>query len=579
MRKVIIVFALFMAVSSFVFAATFAPTPMRLSGDEVISYAFDGSPLDISVSLTGAPGLLKFFVSTKGKADEVLAVRNGYLGWHYMDKIDTCVYLSGDYQFSTGTNHVLWDGKDNDGGIVPPGEYTYYLWAFDSQSPRIKANPNSMDPQTWSEIIEFGEDGQPLANPFQYEHDWRWTLGNDPDDENLTETGSVPPGEGWRWCYSGAWTVDPTDHSIVYPHIFNANTTTAALTKYNWVPNDTAVKDDNFDVTFSIPSSYLNQENDGTYVYLPECNYKETVVRNYFHIVDITVDGGEYLGYIDHSELWESVDDYENYAGLMNNGMSQSSYMNGLVVGGCHCCCLRAGIEPLKFFDDEEDTVRWENGNGDYIMDDWSSATSEKPWVCCSLGSDHSNHGFALDTNGILEASSFFGVISFDALTPDGSGIGSFSYAGEVDQYKAGNLIVDTNSAFDGCYTQITGELSGSFNAGGVWYIARDSFKGIISEGAVDVENNAPAAFSVGQNSPNPFNPTTTISFSLAEAGNITVDVFNVAGQKINTLVDGFTDAGSHSVVWDASELSAGVYFCSVKSGAFTKTIKMTLLK
>jgi len=135
MRKIGIVFALLMAVSSFAYAVAFSATPMRLSADEVISYAFDGSPIDIPVTMTGAPGLLKFFVLTKGKADEISAVRNGYLGWHYMDKIDTCVYLSGDYQFSVGTNHVYWDGEDNDGGIVPPGEYTYYMWAFDNQSP------------------------------------------------------------------------------------------------------------------------------------------------------------------------------------------------------------------------------------------------------------------------------------------------------------------------------------------------------------------------------------------------------------------------------------------------------------
>jgi len=108
--------------------------------------------------------------------------------------------------------------------------------------------------------------------------------------------------------------------------------------------------------------------------------------------------------------------------------------------------------------------------------------------------------------------------------------------------------------------------------------VAEDSVKGIITD-KVAVEEDTPAAFAVAQNSPNPFNPTTTISFTLTEAGNVTVDVFNVAGQKVDTIANEFMSSGSHSVTWDASEFSAGVYFYAVKTGDFSKTMKMTLLK
>ena len=100
-----------MAVSSFAYAVAFAPTPMRLISDEVISYAFDGSPITIPVEMTGHGGFLKFFVFTKGKADEIIEVQNGFMGWHYVDKIDTCLYMSGDNQFVIGKNDILWDGK------------------------------------------------------------------------------------------------------------------------------------------------------------------------------------------------------------------------------------------------------------------------------------------------------------------------------------------------------------------------------------------------------------------------------------------------------------------------------------
>ena len=92
-------------------------------------------------------------------------------------------------------------------------------------------------------------------------------------------------------------------------------------------------------------------------------------------------------------------------------------------------------------------------------------------------------------------------------------------------------------------------------------------------------DENIQAAFAVAQNSPNPFNPTTSISFTLPASDNVTVDIYNVSGQKVDTLVNDFMDAGMHSVNWDASGFSNGVYFYTVKSGDFTKTMKMTLLK
>ena len=95
----------------------------------------------------------------------------------------------------------------------------------------------------------------------------------------------------------------------------------------------------------------------------------------------------------------------------------------------------------------------------------------------------------------------------------------------------------------------------------------------------VGVEENAPSTFSVAQNLPNPFNPTTTISFTLPVAGMVSIDVYNVAGQKVDTIVNEYMNTGSHSVVWDGSEFSTGVYFYTVKFNNFTKSMKMTLIK
>ena len=92
-------------------------------------------------------------------------------------------------------------------------------------------------------------------------------------------------------------------------------------------------------------------------------------------------------------------------------------------------------------------------------------------------------------------------------------------------------------------------------------------------------ENNVSRPFTLMQNSPNPFNPVTTIQFTLPDAGIVSIDVYNMAGQKVDTIADEFMSAGSHSVMWNASGFSAGVYFCTVKTAHSSKSMKMTLLK
>ncbi|MFC1692363.1 T9SS type A sorting domain-containing protein [Candidatus Latescibacterota bacterium] len=582
MRKVFTLSFVLLLISSFSFAITFAPTPLRLSAEEKIQYAFDGSTLEIPVIVTGTPALLRFMVFTKGKSDEIIDIRNGYLGWHYMNKIDTCIYMSGDYKFTPGSNKVIWNGRDNDGGEVQKGDYTYYLWAFDDQSLRIKAVPESVNGGSESgdrcreQFLEYDQKGNALATPVWSHRYWRWVMGNDPENKDLFETCTFDLGEDWGHGGFGQWIIEPDDWSTVYLHGFNKDTSTCGIFRYKWVPTDFGQKDNSYDVVyFSTLNNYLVAETDNNYIYIGESNYKEIVLRTYLHIIDHK--NSEYIGYMDHSEVFESINDYENFGELMNGGYTlMVSTPQGLLVGGNHCCCLRAASDPLSWFDDPDDTIRWENGNGDYVVWDnnWET-TSEIPWVCNALSSKRSNHGMTHDINGFINTGQYHGAVSFEEGTPDGTGVGQFSYAAEIDYAKGGGIICDNGSAFDGAYVPMTGE---GVAARGRWYVARDSFKGVISSG-VGVEEEVPAAFSVAQNSPNPFNPTTTVSMTLAEEGNVTVDVFNVAGQKVDSLVDGFKEAGSHSVVWDASDFSAGVYFCTVRSGDFSKTFKMTLLK
>ncbi|HUI30215.1 MAG TPA: T9SS type A sorting domain-containing protein [Candidatus Acidoferrales bacterium] len=81
------------------------------------------------------------------------------------------------------------------------------------------------------------------------------------------------------------------------------------------------------------------------------------------------------------------------------------------------------------------------------------------------------------------------------------------------------------------------------------------------------------------QNYPNPFNPTTNIPFTVPAKSRVTIEVFNVLGQKVATLADMDYDAGTHVVVWNPRGTASGVYFCRLIAGSHKKTIKMLLLR
>jgi hypothetical protein len=124
-------------------------------------------------------------------------------------------------------------------------------------------------------------------------------------------------------------------------------------------------------------------------------------------------------------------------------------------------------------------------------------------------------------------------------------------------------------------YTDVTAE-----NGINYYRLKQIDYNGTYSySDEVEVDVTSPLTFDLAQNYPNPFNPSTSIKYSVPESGNIRLSVFNIVGEEVAVLANGFSQAGSFEVTFDATNLSTGVYLYKLQSANSVQTKKMMLLK
>jgi predicted lipoprotein with Yx(FWY)xxD motif/photosystem II stability/assembly factor-like uncharacterized protein len=117
----------------------------------------------------------------------------------------------------------------------------------------------------------------------------------------------------------------------------------------------------------------------------------------------------------------------------------------------------------------------------------------------------------------------------------------------------------------------------------GVWPVAQTTLG--VATGVENAENELlPTTYELSQNYPNPFNPNTTISFSLPKSSNVALTIYNVLGKAVRTFSNTKLEAGVHQLVWNAIDdngqpQSSGLYYYTLKSGDFSSTKRMLLLK
>jgi len=191
--------------------ADFSPSILEITCPAEISYDFGDESLNVPFSVSGVPGAFWLVISTHGKADEIVDVENGFLGWHYVNNIDTTVYVSGRYQRELGDVKIAWDGTSSDGGKVAEDTYAYYLWGYDDKNAPQTVSDWLQPSGRWSfpsiNIVEIDEQGMPLEKPLVFgmpdggndDEAWRrygcafkWEIGANPEDFNNLATSWCP---------------------------------------------------------------------------------------------------------------------------------------------------------------------------------------------------------------------------------------------------------------------------------------------------------------------------------------------------------------------------------------------------
>jgi len=287
---------------------------------------------------------------------------------------------------------------------------------------------------------------------------------------------------------------------------------------------------------------WTSTQYDGVYMYngndWTHYNSSDGLYNNYTHVIKNGPDGKIWVGTNSGLNYYESG----NWAGYnTNDGLSGSTIMdidfyNNVIAVGTN----GGGISIWNGSSWDGYTTANSDIAGDYV-----TAVKYDPNGVLWIGTQ--NSGICRFHNG-----------NWTTYNKDNSPIGT-NYIKDIDIDSGNNKLIGTSY----------------FNSrtGGLVIYNENQITGL-----QDIEEY-PSDFRLSQNYPNPFNPSTTIRFSIPEASNVSLKVFNLLGQEIKTLVNGQLSAGSYNVNFDGDDLSSGIYFYRIVAENFSATKKLMLVK
>ncbi len=240
--------------------------------------------------------------------------------------------------------------------------------------------------------------------------------------------------------------------------------------------------------------------------------------------------------------------------------------------------------------------------DGNAVADLQSAVTSQQGWFAVGIVDWDFSTSFYVEFQGWAEANPPFIIVDYFYITPveltsftaaANNGVVSLSWQTATETNNKG-FEVERKSA-NGEFVKV-GYIAGhgtttepksysysdnDLKSGNYSYrLKQVDFNGSSSYSKeVEVEVTVPASFSLQQNYPNPFNPTTMIQYSIPSDQVVRLNVYNLLGQKVMTLVNESQKAGQHQVSFNASNFASGVYFYKLEAGAQSSIKKMILMK
>ena len=601
------------------------PATLTIDGlKNIKGYGFDGSNLEIPFTLNGSGATVWLIVYTegvkspftiKGKGPGPYAdPENNEPGWHVNAGTNVLVYKSPGQRFDEGENTIVWNGKDMGGNVVKKGAYQVFLAAYDDEAtPHIVGSAARqfgsgqtiyIDPKRGHFVNFTGE----TAN---MENDW---IAAGVDAYDLVNNQSLVDACGDReGCPTGVLSATPLNNDLTEWIGNNRSGGFGWLTRYSydWETRQMTVHEDWAD---GMPGAENGVMSLGDV--LPGRQYASTtdpekkivfatagVSGTVSKIAAYSVDDGKLLDEWDLTDIFlydNKGSDRSGGPGTMARRYDGQPDPAGISMSGHHTSVT------LRL--DYQGNILYMNRNGDGYGD--SRVFSEG-----SFGDLQYGHTEAPAFKYSLYSTKWGWVTNIEAgsnttqngfvLGEDGSGLFHFEPKNIPLSWPQYNIIVDEKDGdWDGVYMSIGGfgaeasandfvpvpeegalAILGRYPLVHMPYDQKRIMLGDPATAVEEVEGAAlPSEFAMSDAYPNPFNPETSINFSLPWEAPVLVEIYNDQGQKVRTLLDDRVNAGEFKVSWDGRDdsgvqVASGMYLYRIQAPNLNVTKKVTLLK
>lgn len=595
------------------------PTVLTVSVDDVNASSF---PIDVPFTTEGSAATVYLAVYTNhSDADLPGLTVEGEVNWHTYQEVNTAVFVSPGSRFEAGSHTISWNGNDMSGnGVDPSGSYRFFIVALDDQAPiNMVAYTNARH----TAESTFARDGNGDLFTLTGGSASRLTADG-PRQLFLSKVGT-----NWLETPTAWQAIDvedvlmPVSHTDdIMPAVWQGG---GNGKQYGSLPGD--FYGDSFDGTVygsikfnvdpangqvTLDTNY-GSEGDGRQKFEPFSDGNlvngSTGIdvwdgRLYYPTYDRGGDApahanvgvqdaatGEVIDVLDLSE-WIVVD-----VGAGNQAFSPHDIWvdgTGVYVVGY------AGSQHVKITLDGE--LKWVNDNGDGFADRVNPETGDFDYGAFSLTPWNTSGSGSKDGWGFAFIPLLGSTTStVDILGPDGTGILHLVATHAPAHWPQWVESIEEDGPFDGLYVDIGSRRGGGtdpwdvpdftgFPGRQALHFPFDTKTALINPGSssTDVAEVAaealPNSYSLDNAYPNPFNPETTIRFSLPKGESVSLQIYNTTGQLVKTLHQGFVEAGTYESVWDGTDedgrnAASGLYVYRLVAGNFTESKRVTFLK